>query len=371
MESRRVAAHTRRRLAFLAAALACTALAGGAPPAVATAPVSPATAPTLAQMVGQRLVVAFSGTTADGWLKGRIRAGQVGGVILFGNNISSAAQLKALCASLQAAATAGHQPRLLISTDQEGGEVRRLSWAPPADSAQQLGASGTTASNQAGAGAGAALRANGINVDLAPVADVPAGSADFIQQQHRAFSTNRYKVALDAAAFASGLEAKGVWPTYKHFPGLGLATKSTDTSQVTINASAATLTNGVFPYQIAIRRHLKPLVMLSTATYPALASSPAAWSPGIIQTFLRQKIGFTGPTITDSLDAAAAVRHRTVTSVSLASARAGADFLLITGSEKESAGVYTSLLAAARAGQLSTSDLNASYHRILAFKTHL
>ncbi len=322
-------------------------------------------------MVGQRLVVAFSGTTADGWLKGRIRAGQVGGVILFGNNISSASQLHALTASLQAAAQAGHQPRLLISTDQEGGEVRRLSWAPPVDSAQQLGTAGQTASGNAGTAAGAALAANGINVDLAPVADVPTGSADFIEQQHRAFSTNRFKVAVDAAAFAAGLESKHVWPTYKHFPGLGLATKSTDTSQVTINASAATLTNGVFPYQIAIRRHLKPLVMLSTAVYPALASSPAAWSPGIIQTFLRQKIGFTGPTITDSLDAAAAVRHFSITSVSLASARAGADFLLITGSEKESAGVYTSLLAAAKSGQLTASDLNASYHRILAFKTHL
>jgi beta-N-acetylhexosaminidase len=203
------------------------------------------------------------------------------------------------------------------------------------------------------------------------VADVPEGSADFIYQQHRAFSTNRFKVALDTAAFAAGLEGKGVWPTYKHFPGLGLATKSTDTSVVTITASKATLTNGVFPYQLAIRRHLKPLVMLSTATYPALASSPAAWSPGIIQGFLRQQIGFTGPTITDSLDAAAAVRHRPLTGVTLLSAKAGADFLLITGSEQESAGVYNSLLAAARSGQLSTSDLNASYHRILAFKTHL
>ena len=322
-------------------------------------------------MVGQRLVVAFSGTTADGWLKGRIRAGQIGGVILFGNNISSPTQLAALTASLQAAAQAGHQPRLLISTDQEGGEVRRLPWAPPVDSAQQLGAAGQTASGNAGAAAGAALAAGGINVDLAPVADVPAGSADFIQQQHRAFSTNRFQVALDTAAFAAGLETHHVWPTYKHFPGLGLATQSTDTSLVTINASAATLTNGAFPYQLAMRRNLKPLVMLSTAVYPALGTSPAAWSPAIIQTFLRQKLGFGGATITDSLDAAAAVRHLGVAMVSLDSARAGADFLLITGSEQDSANVYNSLLASARSGQLTTSNLTASYNRILAFKTHL
>ena len=66
-----------------------------------------------------------------GSLRARIRAGQIGGVILFGSNIASPSQLKALTAKLQLAAHNGGQPPLLITTDQEGGLVKRIPWAPP------------------------------------------------------------------------------------------------------------------------------------------------------------------------------------------------------------------------------------------------
>src|SRR5205823_2241796 len=83
--------------------------------------------------------------------------------------------------------------------------------------AQQVGQLSASRVESIGAAAGARLRADGINLDLAPVADVPDGAADFIWQQHRAFSTSRYVVARDASAFAEGLESGQVWPTLKHF----------------------------------------------------------------------------------------------------------------------------------------------------------
>lgn len=330
-----------------------------------------ATTPTLAQLVGQRLVVAFSGTHADANLLTRIKAGHVGGVILFGANVKSPAQLTALDASLQAAAQAGGQPRLIIATDQEGGEVKRIPWAPPGRSAKQLGALPATASTRAGSLTAATLHADGVNVDLAPVADVPHGPADFIEQQQRAFSTDRFTVAMDAPAFAGGLESKGGWPTLKHFPGLGLATVSTDVALVRITAPAPTLMKGLLPYAVAFRRNLDPLVMLSTAVYPALDWRAAAWSPPIIHGLLRGSLGFSGATITDSLDSAAAVRHQTVAGVALRSAQAGSDLLLITGSESDSRTVYLSLRDAAASGALPMSQLMASYTRILALKSHL
>jgi beta-N-acetylhexosaminidase len=330
-----------------------------------------ATAPTLAQLVGQRLIVAFSGTHADANLLARVKAGQVGGVILFGTNIASPAQLTALDASLQAAAHAGGQPPLIIATDQEGGEVKRIPWAPPGRSAKQLGALPSAQSTRAGSRTAAVLNADGVNVDLAPVADVPAGPADFIEQQERAFSTDRFTVAMDAPAFAGGLEGGGVWPTLKHFPGLGLATISTDQALVRINAPAAKLMKGVLPYRIAFRRGLDPIVMLSTAVYPALDWRAAAWSPPIITGLLRGTLGFSGVTITDSLDSAAADRHQSIDGVALRSAQAGSDLLLITGSEAESRGVYSSLRSAAASGALPMSQLTASYNRILALKSHL
>lgn len=354
------------RRAGLCLALCAAALASGL-----TATAARAAPPTRAELVGQRLVVAISGTRASPQILARIRAGQVGGVILFSGNIVSEPQLKALTASLRAAAQAGGRPPLIIATDQEGGEVKRIPWAPPKRSAKQLGQLPASTSMTSGARTGAALRADGVNVDLAPVADVPAGPADFIEQQMRAFSTDRFTVANDAAAFATGLEQGMVWPTLKHFPGLGRATVSTDVARVRITAPQATLMKGLLPYQVAFRRGLDPIVMLSTAVYPALDPHAAAWSRPIIHGLLRGTLGFNGVTMTDSLDAAASVRHESDRTVALESAEAGADLLLVTGSQTTSRGVYAHLLAAAMSGTLPGSRLTASYNRIIALKSHL
>jgi beta-N-acetylhexosaminidase len=351
--------------ALVAAALLAAAAGAGRPAAARAA------APTLSELVGQRLVVAFSGTHADASLLARVRAGHVGGVILFGSNVAAPSQLSALTASLQAAARAGGRPPLIIATDQEGGEVKRIPWAPPNRSARQLGLLPPRQSSRSGRLTGAALAAAGVNVDLAPVADVPAGPADFIAQQERAFSTSRFTVATDAAAFAAGLERGGAWPTLKHFPGLGLATVSTDQALVRITASAARLEKDVLPYQVAFRRGIDPIVMLSTAVYPALDWRAAAWSPPIISGLLRGKLGFGGVTITDSLDSAAAVRHQSEPALAVKSARAGADLLLVTGSEAESRAVFSRLRSAAASGALPMSQLTASYNRIVALKGHL
>jgi beta-N-acetylhexosaminidase len=359
-----MAARARLGVRIGAAIAVAVCLGGGA----ATAQAAP---PTLAQLVGQRLVVAMKGTHPNTPLLTRIRAGQVGGVILFSGNIVSKAQVARLTARLQVAAPAGGRPPLLIATDQEGGIVRRIPWAPPKRSAAQLGALPSSFSGAAGRTAGAALHAVGINLDLAPVADVPAGPADFIAQQGRAFSTSRFTVATDAAAFAAGLETGGALAAMKHFPGLGLATVSTDQAVVRIRASRATLVRGLLPYQVAFRRSLGPVVMLSTAIYPALGGHAAAWSRSIIHGLLRTRLGFAGTTITDSLDAAAAARGLTDPVVALRSAKAGADLLLVTGSQATSKAVYTILLAAARAGTLPRSHLTASYNRILGLKNRL
>ncbi len=349
------------RIGTVIAATLC--IGGGTVTARAAAP-----PPTLAQLVGQRLVVAIKGTRANAPLLARVRAGQIGGVILFSGNVASPAQVSQLTAALQAAAHAGGRPPLIIATDQEGGLVRRIPWAPPKRSAAQLGALPASVSGTAGANAGAALHAIGINLNLAPVADVPGGPADFIAQQGRAFSTSRFTVASDATAFAKGLEQGGTLPTLKHFPGLGLATVSTDEAVVRIGASRAKLVRDLLPYQVAFRQTVGPVVMLSTAIYPALDSHAAAWSRPIIHGLLRGSLGFTGVTITDSLDTAAAARGLTDPVLALRSAEAGADLLLVTGSQATSKGVYDRLLAAAKAGTLPRSRLTASYNRILTLK---
>jgi beta-N-acetylhexosaminidase len=350
------------------AAILVAALAGLATMA---APASPATAagPTLAQLVGQKLIVRMDGTTPSASLLGRIRRGEVGGVILFGSNITTKTALVALTSQLHAAAVAGGQPRLLIAVDQEGGSIKRIPWAPPTLSPPQMGALGsTTTARSQGYQTGVALKALGIDIDLAPVADVPASTSSFLYQQGRTWSFSATRTAALTDAFATGLESAGEIPAMKHFPGLGYATANTDTHVVSIRVSRTSLAPGLLPYRTAIG-HALPLVMLSNATYSAYDPYAAAgWSPAINGTLLRTSLGFRGVTITDGLDGTAAARGYTTAHIAYRAARAGTDLLLITGSEATSRGVYVTLLTDAAAGSIPLAGLQASYARIFALK---
>jgi beta-N-acetylhexosaminidase len=333
---------------------------------------SAAAAPSLAQLIGQKLVVRMDGATPSADLLGRIRRGEVGGIILFGPNVTTPTALIALTAQLRAAAATGGQPRLLIAVDQEGGPIKRIPWAPPTLSAPQMGRLGSASVARAqGASTAAALRALGIDVDLAPVADVPASTASFMYRAGRTFSFSATRTALLADAFVSGLESKGVVPAMKHFPGIGFATRNTDAYVVIIRASRAALAPGLLPYRTAIR-HAIPLIMLSNATYPAYdARNAAGWSHAIGVTLLRHDLGFTGVTITDSLDGTAKARGLWTRVLAVSAARAGTDMILTTGSEASTRGVYATLLRQAELGSIPLATLRASYDRILALKAGL
>jgi beta-N-acetylhexosaminidase len=329
-------------------------------------------APTVAQLIGQKLVVRMTGVTPTADLLGRIRRGEIGGVVLFASNVTTRTALVALTTKLQAAATAGGQPPLLIAVDQEGGPVKRIPWAPPTLSAPQMGRIGSSATaNQQGAATGAALKGLGINVDFAPVADVPASTASFMYRAGRTFSFSSTRTARLADAFATGLKSAGVMPTMKHFPGIGFATRNTDSNVVTITASRTALAPGLRPYQTAIGHDI-PMIMLSNATYTAYDRVYAAgWSHAIGVTLLRGGLGFKGVTITDALDGAASVRGLSSRSLAIRAARAGTDMILITGSEATSRSVYLSLLKNVENGTISRAALRASYDRILVLKAGL
>lgn len=353
-------------------AAASSAPASSAPASTVPRGVVVAGLPTLGQLIGQKLVVHMEGTTPSADLLGRITRGEVGGVILLGSNITTAAALTALTGKLRAAAVAGGRPPLLIAVDQEGGPVKRISWAPPTLSPPEMGKIGSASvARDQGAMTGAALHGLGINVDFAPVADVPSSTASFMYKAGRTFSFSATTTALLADTFATGLESKDVLPTMKHFPGIGFATQNTDAYVVTITASKTALAPGLRPYQTAISHDI-PLIMLSNATYTAYDSIHAAgWSPAIAVTLLRRDLGFTGVTITDSLDGTAHARGLSTRSLAIRAAKAGTDMILLTGSEASTRTVYETLLENALDGAIPKATLRASYDRILALKAGL
>src|SRR6185312_7392990 len=161
---------------FVAAALALVGLMSIAP---VSAPAS--AAPSFRHLIGQKLVVSMDGHTPSASLLDRARRGRIGGVLIHGWNFSSATQLRTIANKLQQAAAAGGQPPLLIAVDQEGGQVKTVSWIPPTLSPPQMGSS-DTARTQRRKTVGA-LVGLGVNTDFAPVADVPASASSFMYQQ--------------------------------------------------------------------------------------------------------------------------------------------------------------------------------------------
>jgi beta-N-acetylhexosaminidase len=309
-------------------------------------------------------MVGFPGTSASPALLSAVRAGKVGSVILFSANISSRSQLTALTSSLQRAARQGHNPPLLIATDQEGGEVKRLQNGPPTLSPPQMARSGRVATaSQQGVATGRYLKGLGINMDLAPVVDVPTFSGAFIWQQGRAFSFDAGAVARYGGAFALGLQRAGVAATAKHFPGLGSAGIDTDNKRQELHPTKAQRQAALRPYQALIPRGLKA-VMLTIAGFPAYdrSGAAAALSRPIVQGLLRRALHFKGVAITDGLGAPTG--HDEITAGVLA-AEAGADILLYTDSAPGELGALERALAH---GQINRADAELSYARIVALK---
>jgi beta-N-acetylhexosaminidase len=331
------------------------------------APFSSAPAPSLTQLLGQRIMVGLPGTVASPALLTEVRRGQVGAVILFAYNIATRSQVRALTSSLQRAARAGGNPPLLIAVDQEGGEVKRFANGPPnLDPPQMVAAGGVATARSQGVATGRYLAALGVNMDLAPVADVPSSPNAFIWQQQRAFSFHPATVAACSSAFALGLQSAGVAATAKHFPGLGTATYSTDNGFVVLHPSAAQRAADLTPYRTLIPKGVDA-VMVAVAAYPVYDSSgtPAALSSRVIGGLLRGQLHFRGVTITDSLSAPTG--HDEITAGVLA-ARAGADMLLFIDGAR---GELSALSAAVRGGRIPMSAALASYQRIVALKRSL
>jgi beta-N-acetylhexosaminidase len=303
--------------------------------------------------VGQLIVTGFSGRTAPATLVARIRDGHVGGVILFADNTAGGqAATRKLVASLQDAAAAGHQPGLLVMTDQEGGEVKRLP-GPPDYAAAQM--TTKALAGQQGLATGRYLKAAGVNVDLAPVADVRRNTNGFLAVEQRTFGSTAEDVAVRACAFAEGLGSAGVVPTFKHFPGLGRAVASAIRADDLAYRDCADATR------------TPALVMVSSAIYPHLTGGdlPAVLSPEIYRTELPVEDHVDAPTISDDLGAGALAGRP---SAALTAVNAGLDLLLYATDYAEVGHAYATLVRDARAGTLDQTRLQAAASSILALK---
>src|SRR4051812_21069380 len=229
----------------------------------------------------------------------------------------------------------------LVFVDQEGGDVRAFGELPPASSARAIRSKSDAYA--AGRDTGAALRRAGVQVDLAPVLDLPDGP----------LGARQYRSPFFGVAFARGLAAAGVGACAKHFPGLGTLAVSTDDRPYVVGRVRDA---DLAPYRAAVEADV-PCVMVGHGVYPSLGGRRAVLEASTYR--LLHDLGFSGIAITDSLS----VVHGRAATWAVDAAGAGADLLLFTSASDARRAIHA-LVPLARRGQL-----DEHVRRILRFKS--
>ena len=325
---------------------------------------------------GQRVIFSYPGLTPPDRLYDLTREGKVGGIILFGENIgnNTATVITDLHAAYESSKCIDPASRLLIMTDQEGGQVRRLPDAGPFKSAKEMGQAEDpgAAAGRAGTEAAEALTPEGINTNLAPVVDVYREKGNFIDGPERSFGNITSLVSTCAEAFILSQKGAGVVSAAKHFPGLGAAAagSNTDLVSVTINLTLDELRSmDVAAYGSSIDAGVD-MIMTSWALYPALdIDYPAGLSTKWVRGELRDRLGYKGVIVTDALEAGSLTSYGATGKRAVLAAKAGVDLLLASGRDaKQGEDVVEALVAALSSGELAEEDFTAATNRILTLR---
>jgi beta-N-acetylhexosaminidase len=307
--------------------------------------------------------VGFDGLTPPAWLRSALRSDRLSGTILFRGNIGSRGQLRALSASLREASHGG----ALVSVDQEGGLVRRVPFVGPVQAQSEQGS--VESVKRIARASGRRLRQLGLNVNFAPVADVPAGGQSDIFP--RAFRGSPSAVARKVVAAVRGYREARVAATVKHFPGVGAASRYTDDAAVVIRRSVRELLRiDLAPFRAAIAANVE-LLMVAHATYPALdADRVASQSGRVLGDVLRIQLGYNGVVVTDALEARAVLGSDSVERAAERSLVAGCDLLLMTRPSSYRP-IFERILNSALASPGMRRRVHESAARVLALKQEL
>jgi beta-N-acetylhexosaminidase len=308
--------------------------------------------------------VELAPTTAD-FLK---QAG-IGGVIYFGPNYESPAQIAEFSEQIQACR--GNLP-LWICVDQEGGRVQRFK--KPFTRLPEAMAVGSVDSPKLAFELaeimGRELRAVGVNVDFAPVADIHTNPKNPVIG-HRAYGTTEEQVTKMVSAVLRGLLVSGVQPCVKHFPGHGDTSTDSHFSLPRIDASLDSLREREFKPFIKAMKSRCSWIMTAHIVVPSVdPERPATLSPRFLQDILREELRYQQLIVSDDMEMKAIADHFGVDDAPVLAIEAGCD-LLIYRSEAGTRRAYQALENALKEGRLSPQRVLDSAARSRALKAEV
>ncbi|MCB1324005.1 MAG: beta-glucosidase [Spirochaetales bacterium] len=325
----------------------------------------------LEHKVGQLLHIGLVGRTPGARALENIRVYHPGGVILFGMNLGTVPEIRTLTDGLQGAAIQDSGIPLLISTDQEGGHVRRVGpeGTQQFPGAMALGQTGDPdLVEQVGFVTGYELRQLGINFVLAPVLDINNNPANPVINM-RSLGTSPELVSRIGSAYLRGLRRSLSIPSIKHFPGHGDTNIDSHLALPTIRRSPADLEQvELVPFRRAISEGAE-VVMTAHILFPALdPDRPATLSAPILQGLLRERLGFQGLIISDAMEMQAIARNWQRAVAARLAFQAGVDILLLTSEGAVVRQMYASLLSGFQNGDLSVAELDRAVERQVYLK---
>jgi beta-N-acetylhexosaminidase len=303
----------------------------------------------------------FDGLTVPDWLR-RLLADGLGGVVLFARNVGGPEQLAALTDSLRA-----ERPELLVAVDEEGGDVTRLEAERGSSFPGNLALGAVDdveLTRRVAAAIGGELAAVGVNLDLAPVADVIVDPKNPIVGV-RSFGSDPSLVGRHVAAFVEGLQSVGVAACAKHFPGHGETAADSHLELPTAAADRETLlVRALPPFAAAVDAGVRA-VMTAHVRFAALGDEPATLSASVIG-LLRSELGFSGLLMTDALEMRAISGTAGLEEGAVRALAAGADALCL-GAERtpsEVARVRAAIVEAVRSGRLTEERVREGAARV-------
>ena len=326
--------------------------------------------------MGQKLLFAFHGKeTLSPEIIEAFKKYRPSGISLFRSlNIGTLAQVQALTDSLQRLARDLGMPRLLIATDQEGGQLMAIGDGTPLPGNMALGATRSLElARKAGEVLGRELSALGINVNYAPCADVNINPQNPVVGV-RSFGEDPRLVSELTVAMIEGIQSQGVAATVKHFPGHGDTASDSHHGLGTVPHTLDRLRAVELPPFIAALKANAKLVMtahLGITSIDGPDAPPATLSPNIINGLLRRDLGFDGVVITDAMDMHAIRQGEALREESLRAAKAGADLLLVTSDPQDQIRAFEGLMHGIQTGQLTRDELQVSVARISRLKKWL
>lgn len=275
------------------------------------------------------VMVGLPGMAVDSFVDDLIAQG-IAGVIYFARNVEAPDQVARLSDELQLAAARHGHPPLLIAIDHEGGRVQRLrngfTMLPPA---MAFGAAGDTeATYAAGRVAAAELLACGINMNLAPCADVNSDPNNPVIGT-RSYGADPGAVAGHVAAFVRGLQQGGILAVAKHFPGHGATHQDSHFTLPYIDRTLAELEAcELVPFRAAVASGLAAMMSAHIVVPELTADLPATLSRAALDTLLRGNLHHCGLVLTDCMEMAAISERYSPEQATQMAVMAGADLVL-------------------------------------------